>query len=136
MHAAAFLRERRLVLDSDLKLDPCELRRIVVHELFHFAWVRLGNQRRREWEAVLRNEVAAGAGGELGWSAEWRKAALSAQRAAVRDRRWREYACEAFCDTAAFLFALKDHPEFTLAPRFRKLRRNWFGGLLRNIVRL
>jgi hypothetical protein len=40
---------------------------------------------------------------------------------------WRRYACESFCDSAAWLFAgLRDHDEFTLALRFRRQRARWF----------
>ena len=42
-------------------------------------------------------------------------------------RRWREYLCESFCDTAAWLYSgLPSHEEFTLAPRFRRPRARWF----------
>jgi hypothetical protein len=127
VHGGAFLRERRIALRAELARDPAELARIFVHELFHFAWVRLGNPRRRSWEELLDRECARGARGELGWSAEWRKAALDAGHRAARTRRWREYCCESFCDTAAWLFAgPPEHPEFTLAPRFRPPRRQWF----------
>ncbi|MFB3826085.1 MAG: hypothetical protein ACE15B_04915 [Bryobacteraceae bacterium] len=120
----AMLRERRIVLDAALRRDSG---RILVHEIFHFAWVRLGNPRRRTFEDLLRRELQARARGELGWSAEWRKAELSAADAAARTRRWREYCCESFCDTAAWMFSgVRRHPHFTLAPRFRRVRRAWF----------
>ncbi len=120
---ASFLRQRRIVFDSSLERAPTEWRRILVHELFHFAWVRLGNPARRSWERLLEEEQSRG---ELGWSAEWRKRALAAADVRVRSRRWREYACESFCDTAAWLFAEGDHAEFTLARRFRRRRQKWF----------
>jgi hypothetical protein len=76
---------------------------------------------------VLAAELRAGARGELGWSAEWRKRALAPADLAARTRRWREYCCESFCDTAAWLFAgLPGHSEFTLAGRWRERRRRWF----------
>lgn len=122
VHAATFLRQRRMVLESELLTSPAELARIVVHELFHFAWMRLGNPRRRSWEALLKNERRRRAQGELGWSAEWRLRAL-----ALRPRLWREYISESFCDTAAFLFArIEEHEEFTLALAFRHRRATWF----------
>jgi hypothetical protein len=35
--------------------------------------------------------------------------------------------CEAFCDTAAWLWCgVSRHPEFTLAARRRPARRQWF----------
>ncbi len=71
------IRRRVIVLDPDLKKNVREHRRILLHEYFHFVWVRLGNPRRWDWEARLRGEWSAGAQGEAGWSAEWRKKALS-----------------------------------------------------------
>jgi len=127
MHAASFLRKRRLVLDGALRRDPAEWRRIVVHELFHFVWVRLGNSARRCWHELLRAEFAGHAKGELGWSAEWRKERLTADALRRPTRLAREYACESFCDTAAWLYAgAGRHPEFTLPARWRKPRRLWF----------
>ena len=127
VHAGAFIRKRRIVFDADLAADPQEFARIFVHEIFHFVWLRLGNSRRWSYEALLRQEVRARVCGELGWSAEWRKQALAARDATRRTRRWREYVCESFCDTAAWIFAgVPAHPEYTLARRFRARRRQWF----------
>jgi hypothetical protein len=122
-HAGAFLRERSIAFNC----STAEFPRICVHELFHFAWLRLGNPRRRSYEDILRNEYAAGARGELGWSAEWRKEKLTAKDVQDRSRFWLEYCCESFCDTAAWLYAgVSKHGEFTLAARFRLRRRAWF----------
>jgi len=122
-HGGAFLRERRIALDC----SRAELPRILVHELFHFVWLRMGNAARRSWEEVLSKEISAGARGELGWSAEFRKLALAPRQIQVRHRRWREYCCESFCDTAAWLYSgIVRHPEFKLAPRYRERRRAWF----------
>jgi hypothetical protein len=130
VHAGSFLRERRIVLDSALRKRPRELRRILTHELFHFAWLRLGNARRREWEALLRREVQAGMRGELGWSAELVKTSLTRADRVRRSRRWREYVCESFCDSAAWLFAAHGHhEEFTLPAAARRARRECFGRL-------
>jgi hypothetical protein len=127
VHGVSFIRERRITLDSALRRGGSEYNRILVHELFHFVWVRLGNPVRRSWEELLASECAGGVRGELGWSAEWRKAALSASDRAGRTRRWREYCCESFCDTAAWLFSgIAAHEEFTLAGRYRRARRRWF----------
>jgi len=127
VHAGTFLRHRRIILDAQLLRKPSELRRVFVHEVFHFVWLRLGNPRRRSYEGLLAAEWRQGARGELGWSAEWRKALLTSEDPAARSRRWREYACESFCDTAAFVFTgLRRHGEFTLAARFCELRRRWF----------
>ncbi len=131
IHAATFVRRRLMVLDEQLIAEPPELARIVVHELFHFVWPKLGNARRRSFEEVLAGELRGRARGELGWSSESIKAALDGADVAGRSRRWREYACESFCDTAAWLFGgLSRHEEFTLAGRWRIHRRRWFESLL------
>jgi len=123
VHAGAFLRERRIVLNC----THSEFARIFVHELFHFVWLRAGNPARREFEDLLKKEHVARARGELGWSAEWRKSELSREDLRVRSRRWREYCCESFCDTAAWLYSgAGDHEEFTLRTLCRNRRRDWF----------
>lgn len=133
VYAASFIRPRRMVLDRTLLAHPPELARIVIHEIFHFAWVRLSNAERRSWERVLEEELRRHARGELGWSSEIRKSALAGSAAGSRSRLWREYACESFCDTAAFLFSgLARHPEFNLKDAFRRRRGAWFAGLLRH----
>ncbi len=130
VHAASFLRDRRIVVDSALRAHPRELARILTHELFHFAWLRLGNPRRRSWEDLLRREIAARLAGELGWSAELAKSALTRRDRVRRTLRWREYLCESFCDSAAWLFnASARHAEFTLAASARRARRQWFGAM-------
>jgi hypothetical protein len=127
VHAGSFLRRREIVLDAALFSRPGELARILVHELFHFAWLRAGNPARRSWETLLAAEVRQRARGELGWSAESLKMALAPGDMPHRTRRWREYACESFADTAAWIYAgLRRHDEFTLAPRFGARRRAWF----------
>lgn len=116
-----------MVMEAALLKHAAEFERILVHEVFHFVWLRLGNPLRRSYEALLVREMAAGAKGELGWSSELRKEALTERDAAIRSRRWREYACESFCDTAAWLYAPAErHPEHTLASRWRARRRLWF----------
>jgi hypothetical protein len=131
VHAATFLRLRRIVLDAALARQPAELRRILVHELFHFVWLRTGNAVRRSWESVLSNEIERGARGELGWSAERRKIALGPRDRRSRTRAWRGYACESFCDRAAWLWAgCPQNPEFTLARRFCDGRKTWFAGFV------
>lgn len=132
VHAGSFLRTREIVLEAELLDQPVELARIVLHEVFHFVWWRAGNPLRRSWEALLEGEWRRGARGELGWSAEGRKRRLRPRDRAVRSRRWREYASESFCDSAAWLLGgAGEHEEFTLARRFREDRRRWFGALLR-----
>jgi hypothetical protein len=135
--AATHIRRRVILLDAGLletKLrdQAGEFERILVHEIFHFAWVRLSNQTRRSWEAVLAAELAAGVRGELGWSAEWRKKKLRKDKLRSSDVRgrtpaWRRYVCESFCDTSAWLCSgLRLHDEYTLAARARRIRRRWF----------
>ena len=124
VHASTHLRRRVIILDADLRKRRGELRRIVVHEIFHFVWLRLGNTARGEWDELLAAEKSRG---ELGWSSEWRKRA----RPPRGSRRWREYICESFCDTAAWLYAgLTRHEEFTLNARARRRRAAWFARLI------
>lgn len=129
VYAATFIRKRQIVLDQELQWQPGELKRILVHELFHFAWVRLGNPVRKAYESLLVREWKRRARGEMGWSAEMRKFRLSRhpQAAARSTVKWRDYACESFCDTAAWLYSgVRRHSEFTLATRHRKRRAEWF----------
>lgn len=121
------------MLDLELRSDPGEMSRIVLHELFHFVWLRLGNPARRSWENLVRSQIRRGAGGELGWSAEHRLLALRGRDLARRTRRWRDYLCESFCDSAAWMYGtLRSHAEFTLKPAFRGERRRWFAALQRH----
>jgi hypothetical protein len=123
VHAGSFLRQRRIAFDC----SSAEFGRVLVHELFHFVWLRLGNSRRRSFERLLRQELAEKACGELGWSADCRKQELRATDIRLRSRRWREYCCESFCDSAAWLYAgVGRHEEFTLTARFRRRRASWF----------
>ncbi len=131
--AASSIPRRVILLDAAVFARRGDFERILIHELFHFAWVRLSNQQRRDWEDVLMHELAAPAAGELGWSAEWRKDTLSPKDIRRRTPPWRRYACESFCDTAAWLYAgLRQHDEFTLARPLRRLRRQWFTDTLQN----
>ncbi len=126
VHAATFIRQRRIVLDAELLSSDDELGRILIHELFHFVWVRLANTVRRSFERLLAAQRSAR--GELGWSAECRKLNLSGSDVRQRSRKWREYCCEAFCDTAAYIYARsRRHGEFTLPVAERRKRIAWFG---------
>jgi hypothetical protein len=126
-HAVTFLRDRRILFDC----VRAEFPRIFVHEVFHFVWLRAGNATRNSFAQILAAEIGRGARGELGWSAEWRKQELTEADRRNRTRRWREYCCESFCDTAAWLFSgIALHDEFTLAKSCRKLRRQWFARML------
>ncbi len=127
VHAGSFLRKREILLDSALLASPPELTRILTHELYHFVWIRLGNPARRSYEDLVKAECRRSAPGELGWSAEWRKCALGVRDRTARSRRWREYVCESFCDTAAWLYSGGGrHAEFTLGAVDRKRRKAWF----------
>jgi hypothetical protein len=123
VHGGAFLRERKILFDC----TRAELPRIFVHELFHFVWLRAGNPVRLSFERLIAREISGHARGELGWAAESRKQKLAKRDARLRTRQWRDYCCESFCDTAAWLYAgLSHHPEFTLAKPRRARRRQWF----------
>ncbi|MEP6536524.1 MAG: hypothetical protein ABJF23_14450 [Bryobacteraceae bacterium] len=126
MHGASFLRRREIILEAELLRTPGRLSRIFVHEVFHFAWVRLGNQKRCAYEALLQSELRRGARGELGWSAELLKQTLTERDRTTRSRKWRHYACESFCDTAGWAFGGgARYAEMTLAGRFRSSRMRW-----------
>lgn len=122
--AATSIPKRLILLDQEVLGKQGDFERILIHEIFHFAWVRLSNAARRDWEKLLASEKAAG---ELGWSAEWRKLKLDPSDARLRSPKWRRYTRESFCDSAAFLYAdLKTHDEFTLPAASRRARKLWF----------
>lgn len=128
VHAAAFIRRRRIILEDRLFRKYSTLRLILVHEIFHFVWARLSNAARREFEALLFRELRAHARGELGESAGAHKAKLPVQCGLTSvSKPWRDYVCESFCDTAAWLYSrVEENCEFTLAKRWRAIRRRWF----------
>lgn len=137
VHAGSYLRRRHMVLDRDLLLHPANLSRILVHELFHFAWLRLGNPRRREFEQLIAAEFRGNARGELGWSSESRKQSIASEDIIRRNRRWREYVCESFCDTAAFLYSeCRRCAEYTLATTYCERRRQWFADIAPPAIRI
>jgi hypothetical protein len=123
-HAATSIPRRLILLDRGLLSKQGDFERILIHEIFHFAWVRLSNKGRRDWEMLLASEREPG---ELGWSAEWRKLKLKPSDRRERSAKWRRYARESFCDSAAWLFSgLKRHDEFTLPALSRRARKAWF----------
>jgi hypothetical protein len=127
VYAGTYIRKREIILDCELRTRPSELARILTHELFHFAWVRLGNPARRSYETLLRQEFKRHARGELGWSAESRKTVLAHIPRPTSPLLWREYICESFCDTAAWLYSgVRRHSEFTLGARYKQTRAHWF----------
>ena len=122
--AATSIPQRLILLDQEVLEKRGDFERILIHEIFHFAWVRLSNASRRDWERLLASEKVPG---ELGWSAEWRKMKLEPSDARLRSPKWRRYARESFCDSAAFVYAdLKTHDEFTLPAALRRARKAWF----------
>ena len=133
VYAAAFLRDRKIILEAGLLSNSQTFRLILVHELFHFVWLRLGNRARGEFDRVLRREWKSGARGELGESAGVQKAKLRQTSAGVSSRHWRDYVCESFCDTAAWLYAeVEDGSSFTLAKGWRERRNSWFQSVANN----
>jgi hypothetical protein len=123
-HAATSILHRVILLDCGVLTTHGDFERILIHEIFHFAWVRLSNKARRDWEALLVSEHDPG---ELGWSAEWRKLKLKPSDPPERSPKWKRYARESFCDSAAWLFSgLKGHEEFTLGALARRARKAWF----------
>ena len=130
MYAATFIPQRRIVLEEQLFDDASHLRLILTHEILHFVWLRLGNARRREFQALLAAECAARARGELGESADVAKGQIAEKDWRSNSRAWRYYACESFCDTGAWLLGgVEKHPSFRLASRWRKRRAAWFHAL-------
>ena len=106
---------------------PRVLDRIFVHEVFHFVWSRLSAHTRKSFENLVDSEMQRRARGELGWSAESIKLKLTAEDRANRTRRWKDYICESFCDTAGWMFGTRTrYSDMTLAKRFRAARRQWF----------
>ncbi len=130
-HAVSFIPERYVVLDAALFHRRVELGRILYHELCHFLCPRLGNPSREKFAALLVREFRQGIAGELGYSAEWRKANLTAggkgkRRKDFLGRPWREYVCESFCDTGSFVLLdrerRRNHSEYTLSGMARDRR--------------
>ena len=137
-HAASFIPQRYVVLRRSLFRRRVEFGRILYHELCHFLWPRLGNPLRQRYEAILRREFRDGTRGELGYSAELRKEKLRAaggspERKARLRRLWREYVCESFCDTTAYVLLGSErrvrHSEYTLSRAARQRRCRWVAGL-------
>ena len=127
VYAGCFLRKRRIVMDDDMLRTPRILERIFVHEVFHFVWLRLGALVRASYEELVSAELDRAARGELGWSSESLKLKVTGTDRAERSRRWRDYICESFCDTAGWLFgSTRQYSEMTLARRYRDARRRWF----------
>jgi hypothetical protein len=86
---------------------------------------------RAAYEALIAAEFDSGKTGEMAWSAEWRRNDLISGDREGRTRRWREYLCESFCDTAAaYALGIESHPEITLGPGARRRRHQWMAANL------
>ena len=126
VYAGSFLRKRRIVLDEHMRKTPRLLERIFIHEVFHFIWSRLSVPVRESYEALIDREIERGATGELGWSAESMKLKLQDGDREERNRRWKDYLCESFCDSGGWCFgSAKQYAENTLPREYRALRRQW-----------
>ncbi len=130
-HAVSFIPQRYIVLDASLFRQRVEVGRILYHELSHFLWPRLGNPKRRRFQAVLQRELQERARGELGYSSEQRKSSLIAEETsgvlrASLGRKQLDYSCESFCDTGAYVLLGKErrerHSEYTLSATARRRR--------------
>ncbi|MDQ2776989.1 MAG: hypothetical protein M3Y57_19020 [Acidobacteriota bacterium] len=122
VYAASFIRDREIVLETTLLADEAVFKLIFAHEIFHFVWAGVGNGLRHSFEALLRYERRRHARGELGESSAVKKPHCEASF-----RRWKDYVCESFCDTGAWLYSgVNDQDVFTLAERWRKKRADWF----------
>lgn len=128
VHAATYIRERRIVLETSLLSDPSALRFIFVHEVFHFAWVRLGNRKRDEYSQLLLGEIARKARGELGESSAVKKEEIRQKTEGLpQSALWRDYICESFCDSAACIFTgAPVHDGEKLGKAWTAIRRDWF----------
>ncbi len=136
--AVSYVRERVIVLRQRLFRQRWLGQRLFYHELCHFLWPRLGVRARQRFVRHLARERARGRRGELGYSAQYRKARLLGKtgagakhlfRTVFQGPAWREYACESFCDTGAYALAQAAGSrqalrsvEFTLAARHRPAR--------------
>lgn len=78
--AVSYVRQRVLVLHRRLFRQRWLGQRLFYHELGHFLWPRLGTRARRRFITHLRRELTAGVRGELGYTAQFRKARLIAKR--------------------------------------------------------
>jgi hypothetical protein len=115
--AASFLTRREIIFDADLLAHAPDFVNIVAHEIYHFVWRRLPNSERTGWSDLLAAEKRPshpGLSSRLRYD-NWREAPTP--------RRWKDYICEAFCDSAAAL----THPNATISPH----RRKWLSHLMK-----
>jgi hypothetical protein len=128
VYAASFIPQRRIVIEAELLQQPDTLRLCLTHEIFHFVWPRLGNRLRDLYRQVLADEQACHARGEIGESSSVAKSRLpDSAKFPANLPLARHYACESFCDTAAWLYSgVNSHPQFKLAARWRERRKSYF----------
>ena len=127
VYAGSFLQKRKIVLDEQMLRTPRVLERIFVHEVFHFVWSKAGAKLRSSFEELVSSEFEQNVLGELGWSAESMKLQLTKADRLDRNRRWKDYLSESFCDTAGWLFgSARQYSEMTLGRAERDARRRWF----------
>jgi hypothetical protein len=126
VYAGSFLRKRRIVLEEQMLKTPRVLERIFVHEVFHFVWSKAPKALRESYSKLIAGEMHSGVRGELGWSAESMKLKLTPEDLAEHSRRWKDYACESFCDTAGWYFGTsRRYSEMTLGREPRRCRIRW-----------
>lgn len=127
VYAAAFLRERKIILEAGLLSNAQCFQLILIHELFHFVWLRVANTARAEFNDLLLKEWSKRARGELGESSALKKERLREAVVTNGSRHWRDYVCESFCDTAAWLYGgTGDSALFTLGKGWMERRQAWF----------
>jgi hypothetical protein len=89
--------------------------------------MRLGNRGRTQFSELLANEYMHRARGELGDSAAVKKSLLERRDCLTNSRRWRDYVCESFCDTAAWRYSgVRQKDLSRLASGWRRRRELWF----------
>ena len=125
VYAATFIRRREMVFESVLLRQPRNFRFFCLHEVFHFVWPRLGNPARTGFAGLLKDELSSHARGELAESAGVAKHKLNGHPTVdSAGALWRNYICESFCDTAAWIFAGPQPGEpVRLAARWQNRRR-------------
>ena len=110
--AASFLARREIVFALELLDDASALVEVFAHEIYHFVWRRLGNVERANWAALLGGEAVPK---HAGLSSQLR---FETFQNSGKDRHWKDYVCEAFCDTAGAL--TRSHAK--ISPQ----REQWF----------
>ena len=93
---------------------PRVLERIFVHEVFHFVWSKLGNRLRASYQELVLDELGCDAR-RTRLVRRSMKLQLAKSDLEGRTRRWKDYLCESFCDTAGWLYgSARQYSEMTL----------------------